>query len=98
MPRKWPKWWRSPGHFALPSDFPIVQPAHVRCVWDGEEPVGMLDGRCCQRGSRAFEPTLQGGPRDRYNFGYTQTLSAVQARCLGMHVRYGARMGWTAKN
>ncbi len=34
---------RSRGSAILPPDFPIVQQAHVRYVWDGEETFGMLE-------------------------------------------------------
>jgi hypothetical protein len=34
---------RSRGHKVLPADFPIVQQAHVRYRWDGEEATGMME-------------------------------------------------------
>lgn len=34
---------RSRGSAILPPDFPIVQQAHVRYRWDGEETVGMME-------------------------------------------------------
>ncbi|MEW9856181.1 hypothetical protein [Novosphingobium sp. M1R2S20] len=34
---------RSRGHPMLPEDFPIVQQAHARYVWDGEETTGMIE-------------------------------------------------------
>lgn len=34
---------RSRGHAVLPPDFPIVQQAHARYAWDGEETVGMIE-------------------------------------------------------
>lgn len=34
---------RSRGHPSLPPDFPIVQQAHARYVWDGEETTGMIE-------------------------------------------------------
>jgi len=34
---------RSPGDKILPPDFPIVQQAHARYRWDGEETVGTLE-------------------------------------------------------
>ena len=34
---------RSRGSAVLPPDFPIVQQAHVRYRWDGEETVGMME-------------------------------------------------------
>jgi hypothetical protein len=34
---------RSRGHAVLPPDFPIVQQAHARYVWDGEETTGMIE-------------------------------------------------------
>jgi hypothetical protein len=34
---------RSRGHAMLPADFPIVQQAHARYVWDGEETTGMIE-------------------------------------------------------
>ena len=34
---------RSLGDKVLPADFPIVQQAHARYKWDGEETVGMVE-------------------------------------------------------
>jgi hypothetical protein len=34
---------RSRGHAVLPADFPIVQQAHARYRWDGEETSGMIE-------------------------------------------------------
>ena len=34
---------RSRGHSQLPSSFPIVQQAHARYSWDGEEACGMIE-------------------------------------------------------
>ena len=34
---------RSRGHSVLPASFPIVQQAHARYCWDGEEATGMIE-------------------------------------------------------
>jgi hypothetical protein len=34
---------RSRGHSVLPASFPIVQQAHARYRWDGEEACGMIE-------------------------------------------------------
>jgi hypothetical protein len=34
---------RSRGHSVLPASFPIVQQAHARYCWDGEETTGMIE-------------------------------------------------------
>ena len=34
---------RSLGHASLPADFPIVQQAHAKYIWDGEETSGMIE-------------------------------------------------------
>lgn len=46
---------RSRGHPMLPDDFPIVQQAHARYVWDGEETTGMIE--------RSTKPSAMHGQR-----------------------------------